>query len=78
LSADVALITKIDLAAAVEFNAFVANRNIQLVRPGLIVLDVSAKSGGSMEEFLDFLRSHRAVAGVAAASQGANVFAAPD
>ncbi len=77
-SADVALITKIDLAAAVEFNAFVANRNIQAVRPGMIVLDVSAKSGGGMEELLDFLRSRRAVAGAVVASQGANAFAAPD
>src|ERR1700678_2353199 len=58
-SADVALITKIDLAAAVEFNAVVANCNIQAVRPGMIVLDVSAKSGGGMEQFLDLLRSRR-------------------
>src|SRR5271170_233710 len=58
-SADVALITKIDLAPAVEFDAAAANRNIQAVRPGMIVLDVSAKSGGGMEEFLDFLRARR-------------------
>jgi len=62
-SADVALITKIDLATAVEFNAAVANRNIQAVRPEMMILDVSAKSGEGMEEFLDFLRSRRAVAG---------------
>jgi hydrogenase nickel incorporation protein HypB len=31
-NADVALITKIDLAAAVEFNAAAANRSIQAVR----------------------------------------------
>jgi len=31
-SADVVLITKIDLAAAVEFNAAAANRSIQAVR----------------------------------------------
>src|ERR1700678_1724883 len=68
-SADVALITKIDLAAAVEFNAVVANCNIQAVRPGMIVLDVSAKSGGGMEQFLDLLRSRRNAARVVAASQ---------
>jgi len=77
-SADVALITKIDLAAAVEFNAVVANRNIQAVRPGMTVLDVSAKSGGGMEQFLDLLRSRRNAARVVAASQGAKAFAAPD
>ena len=59
-SADVALITKIDLATAVEFDAAAANRNIQAVRPGMSILDVSVKSGAGMDEFLDFLRSRRA------------------
>ncbi|MFZ0637087.1 MAG: hydrogenase nickel incorporation protein HypB [Candidatus Acidiferrales bacterium] len=70
-SADVAVITKIDLAAAVEFNPIVANGNIQAVRPGMTILDVSAKSGAGMEELLEFLRSRRTVARVVAASQGA-------
>jgi hydrogenase nickel incorporation protein HypB len=77
-SADVALITKIDLAAAVEFDALAANGNIQAVRPGMAIFDVSAKSGGGMEEFLEFLRSRRAVARAVAASQDAGAFAAPD
>ena len=77
-SADVSVITKIDLAAAVEFNAVLANRNIQAVRPGMIVLDVSAKSGAGVEKFLDFLRSRRNTARVVAASQRAKAFAAPD
>jgi hydrogenase nickel incorporation protein HypB len=77
-SADVAVITKIDLATAVEFNAAAANRSIQAVRPGMIVLDVSAKSGGGMEEFLGFLQSRRNAARIPAASQGAKAFAAPD
>jgi hydrogenase nickel incorporation protein HypB len=67
-SADVAVITKIDLAAAVEFNAAAANRSIQAVRPGMTVLDVSAKSAGGMEEFLEFLRSRRCAAHAVAAS----------
>jgi hydrogenase nickel incorporation protein HypB len=66
-SADVAVITKIDLATAVEFDAVAANRNIQTVRPGMSVFDVSTKSGAGMEEFLEFLRSRRAVARVAEA-----------
>jgi hydrogenase nickel incorporation protein HypB len=77
-SADVAVITKIDLATAVEFNAAAANCSIQAVRPGMIVVDVSAKSGEGMEKFLVFLQSRRNAARVPAASKGANAFAAPD
>ena len=58
-SADVAVITKIDLAVAVEFDADAANRSIQAVRPGMTVLNVSAKSGTGMEELLDFLQARR-------------------
>ena len=47
--ADVAVITKIDLADAVEFNDVLANRNIQAVRPGMTVLELSAKSGVAWE-----------------------------
>jgi hydrogenase nickel incorporation protein HypB len=77
-SADVAVITKIDLATAVEFDAPAVNRNIQAVRPGMTALDVSAKSGGGMEEFLDFLRTRRTAARVVATSQDASAFAASD
>jgi hydrogenase nickel incorporation protein HypB len=55
-TADVALITKADLAAAVEFDAAAAHRNIQAVRPGIPVLEVSAKTGQGMEEWMRFLR----------------------
>ncbi|MGB6546312.1 MAG: hydrogenase nickel incorporation protein HypB [Candidatus Acidiferrales bacterium] len=77
-SADVAVITKTDLATAVEFEAVAANCNIQAVRPGMAVFDVSAKSGAGMEEFLEFLRSRRAVARTVAASLDAGAFAAPE
>ena len=59
-SADVAIITKTDLAAAVEFDWDAAYRNIQAVRPGMRVLQVSAKTGGGMEEYLSFLAGHLA------------------
>ena len=59
-SADVALITKSDLAAAVEFDETAAKRNIQAVRPGMQVFKLSAKTGEGMTEFLDFLESRRA------------------
>jgi hydrogenase nickel incorporation protein HypB len=54
-SADVAVITKIDLATAVEFSWETAYRNIQAVRPGMPVLEASAKTGEGMEECLEFL-----------------------
>ena len=56
-TADAAVITKIDLAAAVEFDAEAAYQNIQAVRPGMRVLQVSAKSGQGMDEWLEFLKS---------------------
>jgi hydrogenase nickel incorporation protein HypB len=56
-SADVALITKIDLATAVEFDRAAANRSIQSVRPGMQVFEVSAKTGQGMDDWLHFLNS---------------------
>ena len=58
-SADVAVITKSDLAAAVEFDEATARRNIQAVRPGMEVLKVSSKSGEGMGEYLEFLAARR-------------------
>src|SRR5271154_602737 len=51
-SADVAVVTKIDLAAAVEFDWQAAYGNIQAVRPGMLVLPVSAKTGEGMEQYM--------------------------
>lgn len=56
-TADVALITKTDLAAAVEFDLASARRNIQSVRPGMRVVELSAKTGVGLDEFLRFLQS---------------------
>jgi hydrogenase nickel incorporation protein HypB len=58
-SADVALVTKMDLAAAVEFDWPAAQSNIQRVRPGMRVMRVSAKTGEGMDSWLEFLRSVR-------------------
>lgn len=55
-SADVAIVTKMDLAVAVEFDADAASGNIQSVRPGMKVFQLSAKNGEGMEEFLSFLQ----------------------
>ena len=58
-SADIAVITKLDLAEAVEFDAATAHKNIQAVRPGMPVLSLSAKTGQGMDKFLEFLEAHR-------------------
>jgi hydrogenase nickel incorporation protein HypB len=58
-SADVAVITKIDLAAAVEFDWPAAESNIQRVRPGMRTFQVSAKTGEGMDGWLSFLESMR-------------------
>jgi hydrogenase nickel incorporation protein HypB len=58
-TADVAIITKMDLAEAVEFDAAAARRSIHAVRPGMKVFEVSAKSGAGMNEWLEFLLSQR-------------------
>jgi hydrogenase nickel incorporation protein HypB len=54
-SADVAVITKMDLAAAVDFDELALNQNIQAVRPRMQTLKVSAKTGAGMQVFLDYL-----------------------
>src|ERR1700679_3652608 len=77
-SADVAVITKTDLADAVEFDAASANRNIQAVRPGMVVLNVSSKSEKGIDELLEFLRLRREVARPVPAAEDAGAFAAPD
>jgi hydrogenase nickel incorporation protein HypB len=48
-TADVALITKIDLAQAVEFDRDAAHRSIHSVAPGIKILEVSAKTGHGMD-----------------------------
>jgi hydrogenase nickel incorporation protein HypB len=59
-SADVAVITKSDLAAAVEFDEALVRRNIQAVRPGMEVFKLSAKTGEGMPAHLEYLESRRA------------------
>ena len=56
-SADVAVITKIDLADAVEFDWTTAEANIQAVRPGMPIVRVSAKTGEGIEEWLELIES---------------------
>ena len=55
-TADIAVITKLDLAEAVEFSRELAYRNIQSVRPGMPVFEVSSKSGAGMDLVLEWLQ----------------------
>jgi hydrogenase nickel incorporation protein HypB len=58
-TADAAIITKIDLCSAVEFDWDTAGKNIQAVRPGMPMLRVSAKTGDGLEAWMSFLASRR-------------------
>jgi hydrogenase nickel incorporation protein HypB len=58
-SADVAIITKSDLAAAVDFDEAAVRRNVQAVRPGMEVFKLSAKTGEGIAEYLEFLEHRR-------------------
>jgi hydrogenase nickel incorporation protein HypB len=51
-AADLAVITKIDLAAAVGFDRAEALRNLQAVRPGIEVLETAARTGEGMDRWL--------------------------
>ena len=60
-TADVAVISKYDLARAAEFDEEATRRNIQSVRPGMEVFVVSAKTGVGMDELLQFLQARLAL-----------------
>src|SRR5690242_133534 len=56
-TADVCVITKMDLAEAVDFDLPAARQNIQAVRPGMQILELSVKSGVGVDQYLEFLNS---------------------
>lgn len=56
-TADAALITKMDLAAAAEFDLAAVRRNIQSVRPGMRVLEVSSKKGYGMDAVKELIET---------------------
>src|SRR5277367_407379 len=58
-TADRAIITKMDIAEAVEFDSEAAHGNIQQVRPGMQVMSVSSKTGIGMAEWIEFLNCSR-------------------
>src|SRR5580698_8040833 len=52
-TAELAVITKADLAEAAECDSALATKNIQTVRPGMPNISVSAKSGVGMNEWVN-------------------------
>jgi hydrogenase nickel incorporation protein HypB len=59
-SSDVAVITKMDLAGPAEFDIAAARRNIEGVRPGMRIFEVSSKTGLGMEDVVGFLQAQLA------------------
>jgi len=51
-TADLAVITKSDLADAVEFDRDQTRRNLDDVRPGIEILEVSARTGAGVDRWL--------------------------
>jgi hydrogenase nickel incorporation protein HypB len=58
-SAEVAIITKVDLVAAVEIDEAEAKRNIRADRPEMEIFKVPAKTSEGMTEYLEFLETRR-------------------
>ena len=54
-SADIAIVNKMDLAAAVEFDRVTALNNLQQLAPQAQVFEVSAKTGLGMAQWCDWL-----------------------
>lgn len=57
-SADLAVLTKIDLADAVEFDRRTAETNIHSVRPGMPILEISTRTGKGFDDWLNLLTTH--------------------
>jgi hydrogenase nickel incorporation protein HypB len=55
-TADVVVITKIDIAEAVEFKRELALENIQKARPGVKVIEVSSKTGEGLGAWYEFVK----------------------
>lgn len=58
-TADVAVITKTDLAEACDFDRAAALDALAAVRPGMPVIETSAKSGAGLDSWITFLEARR-------------------
>ncbi|HMO14514.1 MAG TPA: hydrogenase nickel incorporation protein HypB [Pirellulaceae bacterium] len=59
-TSDIAVITKMDLADVCEFDRQTALDNLFAVRPGIHVIETSAKKGTGITEWIDYLQQMRA------------------
>lgn len=62
-AADSAVLTKADLAEAVEFDRVAAEANIALVNPDITLFYTSAKTGAGMDEWIAWLEQCRVSSG---------------
>jgi hydrogenase nickel incorporation protein HypB len=58
-SSDAAIITKMDMADAAEFDIVAARVNINSVRPEMQIFEVSSKTGHGLQEVVNFLRAQQ-------------------
>ncbi|MFN3705383.1 MAG: hydrogenase nickel incorporation protein HypB [Thermoflexales bacterium] len=70
-SADIAVITKVDLAQACECDLAQMRENILRVRPGMAIFETSAKTGTGIAELIAHLRQLRAEKVAEIAASGA-------
>ncbi|GAA3995835.1 hydrogenase nickel incorporation protein HypB [Deinococcus rubellus] len=55
-TADVVVITKMDIAQAVEFDLALCRENIDRARPGVPIIELSSKKGTGLEAWYSFVR----------------------
>jgi hydrogenase nickel incorporation protein HypB len=60
LAADLVVLSKIDLAVAVEFDLHIAQANLQAVHPGVPIIPTSAKTSTGMQDWIEWLEQRRA------------------
>ncbi len=60
-TADLVIMTKIDLVGATDFDRVAARQNVERVHPGVDVLELSARTGDGMEQWFEYLQ--RRIAG---------------
>jgi hydrogenase nickel incorporation protein HypB len=58
-SADIVLLTKLDLAAAVEFDRAAALASIQAIAPHVAIFETSARTGAGIDAWIDYLIAQR-------------------
>jgi hydrogenase nickel incorporation protein HypB len=55
-TSQVAVVTKIDIAQAVGYDRSTAHANIYAVNPGVLILELSARAGAGMDEWIELLK----------------------